>query len=452
MPQEAEFRPKRQEIEEHLAEIERHLNDELIPFWMNHGVDEEHGGFLTYFDRDGNSTGETVKTLICQTRMIYAFARAHQEGFGDGYFLEQARQGARFVGRNFTDAMNGGHFWTCEGDGTPLDRKKIAYGHSFVIYAFSELAAACLPAAPETSAAHDGMSCLAAATECASTMLTRAADLAHGGFYEFFEEDWRHTQPGAYGGDRKSLDVHMHLMEAFTNLSSAVANVSPAQARLTALRRHTRHIVDLICKEMLHPDYGTGLAQFAPDWTPLRAIQFKNVWGSDREADDPEGRPLDNTSYGHNVELGWLLNWAIDVLGLDRERYAPAIRRLYDHCLKWGIDWDKGGVFCEGPGEGPARERNKEFWQQAETLVAMLDGVEQFADERYWDGYKNVHRFVMDHVVNHDVGEWFALLDENNNVLWDYMGHAWKINYHTIRSMVECRARLRRLLGEPCRA
>ena len=436
MTEKSGFTPPAREIQSHLEEIEHHLTEELVPFWMTHGVDEEYGGFLTYFDRDGSPTGETVKTLICQTRMIYAFARAHLEGFGDGYFLEQALQGARFVSRDFTDAVNGGYFWTVERDGTPRDRKKIVYGHSFVIYANAELLKA--------SRDFTRRSADTTAVACLHALDTFALDRKHGGFFEFFEEDWQHCQPGVYGGDRKSLDVHMHLMEAFTNWCDATADWR--EPTVSRRRFHTRQIIDLICDKMLHPEYGTGLAQFAPDWTPLRAIQFKNVWGSDRDADDPEGRPLDNTSYGHNVELGWLLSWAIDVLELDREKYAPKIRRLYDHCLKWGIDWDKGGVFCEGPGDGPARERNKEFWQQAETLVAMLDGVEQFGDERCWEGYKNVHRFVMDFVINHEVGEWFALLDENNNVLWDYMGHAWKINYHTMRSMLECRRRLMRLL------
>jgi len=54
---------------------------------------------------------------------------------------------------------------------------------------------------------------------------------------------------------------------------------------------------------------------------------------------------------------------------------------------------------------------------------------------------------VMDFVVNHEVGEWFPLLDENNHVVWDYMGHAWKINYHTVRSMIQSEARLQRIVG-----
>jgi mannobiose 2-epimerase len=54
----------------------------------------------------------------------------------------------------------------------------------------------------------------------------------------------------------------------------------------------------------------------------------------------------------------------------------------------------------------------------------------------------------MDHVINHKVGEWYPLFDENNTRLWDYMGHAWKINYHTVRAMIQCERRLSRLIAE----
>src|SRR4030042_151586 len=45
-----------------------------------------------------------------------------------------------------------------------------------------------------------------------------AADTANGGYREMFLADWQPRPAGPYGGDRKSFDVHMHLMEAYTAL------------------------------------------------------------------------------------------------------------------------------------------------------------------------------------------------------------------------------------------
>lgn len=418
---------KRARVELMLQEMRKHLYEELLPFWLTHGQETEYGGYLTYLDENGNPTGESDKTAVCQTRMIYTYSSARRQGYGDPKFEEFARQGAHFFMDKFWDQKYGGWYWVTEKDGTPRDRAKIMYGHSFAIYALSEYAmlsgdARALEYAVKT-------------WEC---LRTKAADIQHGGFGEFFEEDWSPKAPGVYGGDRKSFDVHMHLMEAFTSLYEATKNPQH--------RADTIAVINLIFERMVNKEFGTGIAQFAFDFTPLRAILFKNVWGSDRDVDDTEGRPLNNTSFGHNVEFGWLLKHSIDILGLDLNDYKDKLRPLYDHCVAYGLDRKNGGVYCEGPNDGPARERNKEFWQQAEVLVGMLDAALIFGDDKYLDAYENVHRFVMDVNINHEVGEWYPLFDEHNNRMWSYMGHAWKINYHTVRACIQSEKRLTQLL------
>ncbi len=417
-------------VDKAYEEMRHHLLQELMPFWETHGVDSEYGGYLTYLDKDGNPTGETLKTVVCQTRMIYSYSSAHRANLGGGKYLDIAGQGVDFLLRHFLDKKYGGWYWVCQQDGSPHDRAKIMYGHSFAIYALSEYAMA-----------SGDQRALEMAEETYSVIKTRAADIEHGGFGEFYEEDWSPKAPGVYGGDRKSLDVHMHLMEAFTNLYEATG--------LHAHKTDSQRVINLLFNRMIHPEYGTGMAQFSFDWTPLRAILFKNVWGSDRDVPDDEGRPLNNTSFGHNVEFAWLLKHSLDILDMDVNEYKERMRKLYDHCCRYGIDWEHGGVYCEGPNDGPARERNKEFWQQAETLVGMLDAYLLFGEEKYWDAYENVHRFVMDKVINHAVGEWYPLFDENSNRLWDYMGHAWKINYHTVRAAIQCEKRLAAIRALP---
>ncbi|MBP9002501.1 MAG: AGE family epimerase/isomerase [Candidatus Hydrogenedentes bacterium] len=412
-----------------LEEMRHHLFNELLPFWKTHGPDLEYGGFLTYFDSEGNPTGETTKTLLCQLRCIFTYSSLHRQNLDpDGTFLEYARQGVDFVTRHYWDDRHTGWFWTADRQGNPIDRSKIMYGHCFGVYAMSEYGMA--------SGDPRG---LEYAMKTYEAIKIKAADFENGGVGEFFEEDWTLKKPGVYGGDRKSFDIHMHMMEAFTNLYEATG--SPLH------RLDLERSISLIYRRIIEPEYGIGLAQFTYDWQPLRAILFKNVWGSDRDVDDPEGRPLDNTSYGHNIEFIWLLLHALNILGKDIEPYREKIRKTVEHTAQWGVDWERGGLFCEGPKNGPARERNKEFWQQAEALVGFLDGYLLFGEQKYWDAYENIHRFLMDYGINHKVGEWWPLLDEHNNILWTYMGHAWKINYHTVRAAVQSERRLAKVLG-----
>lgn len=415
--------------EHFLEEMNHHLHNELLPFWLTHGVDEKYGGYLTYLDKDGKPTGEGVKTHLCQCRMIYTYSSAHRAGLGGGKCLEIARQGVDFMLKHFWDNEYEGWFWTCEQDGTPKNMSKLTYGHAFAIYCLSEY----------YMASKDPRG-LEWALKTYDVLQSKIADNFRGGYYEFLERDFSKKRPGKYGGDRKSFDVHMHLMEAMTNLYEATGS--------RVHKDRTQEIVDLIFSRILHPQFGTGMAQFTLSWEPLRAILFADVWGADRDVEDDEGRPLDNTSFGHNVEFGWLLNHTIKILDLDRSKYREAFRKLYGHAVKYGVDWERGGVYCEGPNEGPARERNKEFWQQAECLVGFLDAYLLFGEKRYLDAYENVHRFVIDKVINHAVGEWYPLFDEHNNRVWDYMAHAWKINYHTVRASIQSAARLARICGQ----
>jgi mannobiose 2-epimerase len=136
---------------------------------------------------------------------------------------------------------------------------------------------------------------------------------------------------------------------------------------------------------------------------------------------------------------------ALEILGESVEPYREKLTALAHHTLTYGVDPEHGGVFVEGPHDGPARDMQKEFWQQAESLVGLLDAYLLTGERPYWDGFRKVFDFVWNHMINHDVGEWFALLDRQGRVLWDYLGHAWKNNYHTTRSMIQTLARLKKV-------
>lgn len=422
--------PAQEEIVRTLAETEGYLRDHLLPFWMVRAPDREYGGFLPHFDRDGRPTGETTKTFLSHVRLLYTFSSAHRAGYGGGRCAELARWGADFLLDHYWDQEHAGWFWIADRQGAPTVTAKVGYGHCFGIYAFSEYALATgdprgRQAAERTYAA----------------VAEHMADTRYGGYLELMQRDWQPERPGRYGGDRKSMDVHMHMMEALTTLYEMTG--SPTH------RRRLSEVIDLIIGRMLRPESGTGYIQFALDFTPLPAILFAVSWGRDAAPEDGLARPLDNTSYGHNVEFAWLLLHAADVLGQPRETYAAVVRPLFDHCLEYGIDRQWGGVLVEGPTDAPPTLTEKQFWQQAEVLVGMLDAYLLFRDERYWQAFRNVYDFVMAKFVAWDGGgEWYERLDRLGNPVDDVLGHGWKSSYHTVRSMVQVAKRLKALAEE----
>jgi len=401
--------------------IQSYLTKKLYPFWFQR-VAAADGGFTTYFDRNGSPTGQTDKTIIQQTRSIFMLSHAIRNGYGAGRAEALLKPGLDWFLRTFKDPEHDGWLWIVAKDGTPVSTDKIMYGQCFVIYCMSECALA------------TGDERARRAAEDTFTLVQKyAADTAYGGYREMFLRDWQPRPGGAYGGDRKSFDVHMHLMEAYTTL-----------LELTGAEIHRRkllEVIDLMWNRMFHRPSWTGISQFALDFAPLRAIMFKTVWGSDRD-NEGEARPLNNTSYGHNIEFLWLFLRALSVLGISVDPWKEKLRALAEHTVRYGVDPEHGGVFVEGPTDGPARDTQKEFWQQAESLVGLLDCYLLFGEKKYWDAFRKVFDFVWNRMINHEVGEWFALLDRDGTVKWDYLGHAWKNNYHTTRSMVQTLRRL----------
>jgi mannobiose 2-epimerase len=405
--------------------IHAYLTGKLYPFWYAR-VAAPGGGFTTYFDRAGNPTGKTDRTLIQQTRSLFMLSHAIRNSYGTGNrAAELLGPGLEWFLRAFRDQEHDGWLWIVDKDGRPASTDKIMYGQSFVIYAMSECALATGDSRARETAEHTF-----------DLVQKYAADTGFGGYREMFLRDWKPRPPGAYGGDRKSFDVHMHLMEAYTTLFELT--------RAEIHERKLREVIDLLWRRMFNAGTWTGIAQFALDFTPLPAIMFKTVWGSDR---DNEGapRPLNNTSYGHNIEFLWLFLHALEVLGESVEPWKAKLEALARHTVMYGVDPEHGGIYVEGPHDGPARDRQKEFWQQAEALVGLLDCYLLFGDRTYAEAFRLVFDFVWDHMINHEVGEWFALLDRDGTVLWDYLGHAWKNNYHTTRSMVQTLRRLRKI-------
>ena len=418
------------EILELKQEAINHLTKELLPFWTTRMIDKTYGGYITHFDKDGNDTGEDEKSLIAQTRCLFTISSAHRAGYGGGAYAALAKHGADFLIDNMWDKEYGGFFWMMDRKGNVKIDQKIIYGHSFAIYSLSEY----------TLATGDPRG-IEYAEKVFDLLQKYCVDTMYGGYWEMFHRDWTLCGPGSQGGDRKTLDVHMHLMEAYTTLYEYTGK--------DVHRRKLLEDIDLLVNRIIHPVHKTGIPQFYKDWTVAPQIKFDIIWGWDRFSEEGQkGNATDNTCYGHNAEFAHLLIHALKILKIDPKSYSDLFRIIFDHTVDNGIDWEYGGVFVEGPHSGGVYDKEKEFWQQAEALIGLLDGVLMFEDEKYWKAYSNVHRFVLDKVVNKGVGEWYPLLSRRGEPIWTHMGHSWKINYHTVRAMIQSIVRLDKIAAK----
>lgn len=387
-------------------EAYNHLTKELLPFWTSRMIDKSNGGYITHFDKNGKDSGEDEKSLIAQTRSVYSFSSAHRAGYGEGKLPALAKHGVDFMINKMWDKEHGGFFWMMDRKGNVKIDQKIIYGQSFAIYSLSEY----------TLATGDPRG-IEYAGKVFDLIQKYCVDSMYGGYWEMFHRDWRLCGPGSQGGDRKTLDVHMHLMEAFTALYEC--------SGLEVHRRKLLEVIDILLYRIIHPVYKTGIPQFFKDWTVAPQIKFDIIWGWDRFTEDGQkSNVADNTCYGHNAEFAWLLIHALEILKIDTNTYRDTFKIIFDHTVDNGVDTEFGGVYVEGSHSGGVYDREKEFWQQAEVLTGLLDACIMFNDEKYWKAYKNVHRFVMDKFVNKGVGEWWPLLTRRGEPIWTHMSHS----------------------------
>ena len=50
-------------------------------------------------------------------------------------------------------------------------------------------------------------------------------------------------------------------------------------------------------------------------------------------------------------------------------------------------------------------------------------------------------------MINWEQGDWYALLDEDGSLIWDYMGTSWKVLYHTVRGTCLTVKKLKEILN-----
>lgn len=406
-------------------EITHILSEKLIPFWLERSVDTEFGGYLTCFDEKGEFTGNDTKYLVTQSRMVWGFSNllefAREED--KEAMKAAAKQGARFLMEKFWDKKYGGFYWQLNRDGSIADPAKLVYGEGFAIYALSEYAHT-----------YGDSEALAFAEKGFDLLQLYAADTLRGGYYENIDQNWEISPAGAYAGDRKSLDIHMHLVETFTTLYKATGKEIHG--------RKLKEVLDLVFRHMINREKGYGYNQFDLEFNQLPAINILRTWNAERETNEVVETPTDTTSYGHNVELSWLSDLAIRTLGCDRTEYEATLQKLLDHALAHGFDYENGGVYRDGVADESVLVYDKEWWQNFESMVGFLNGYCMYGEEKYLDAFLLNWDFVKKYFLIEGLGESRQLLSRDGSPIISNIGNPWKGIYHTGRALAECLRRM----------
>jgi mannobiose 2-epimerase len=397
------------------AELEAELFERVLPFWYPKIIDPR-GGFIQRIKSDGTLDDDGHRSLVFQARSTWVAAevslrypKLHDE------YLGYAQHGLEFLERSMWDPEAGGLFWEIDGGSQPTTTEKHAYGVAFAIYA-AAAAARAIPHAREF------------ASRTFEWLDAHAHDGDHGGYWEALARDGRPIESPSSGQEadrigtrygRKSMNSHLHLLEALTELYRA----TPTER----IRQRLKEVF-LLLRDRITDPAGFFQLYFAPDWTPIPTVD----------------------SYGHDVEGAFLLLEAARVLGMPTDPKTLSVaERLLDHALAHGWDRVHGGFFGEGEPGGRVTDPRKIWWVQAEGLNGLLTLHELRGREtdRYIRAFRAQWQFIGAHVSDRQQGEWWESVGPAGELPDPQQpkGHAWKASYHDGRALLFGAERLRRL-------
>ena len=392
------------------ASVREELEGRLMPFWLERSVDDVHGGFIGWMSNTGRIDALAPKGLILNARLLWTFSALCKR-----YPTERcgvlAQRAYDYLTTRFWDADRGGAFWQVDARGAVLDDTKKIYGQAFMIYALAQYA----QIQPDAEA-------LPLARSLFERLEHDARDARYGGYFEVCQRDWTVIEQSRLSSKDlaapKSMNNHLHLLEAYTTLY----RVWPETQVADALRELIRIFQELIIDANAHQRHF-----FDEQWHPLSTAY----------------------TYGHDIEASWLLCEAADVLGdadlcLQVRELALLLAR---HALNEGID--ASGGLCYAGDHHRITNNNKEWWPQAECVVGFLNAYQRNREASFEKAARAAWDFIQRSIVDRQHGEWFWRVDAQGRPdRGEPKVSMWKGPYHNVRACLEILQRLRSLNGE----
>ena len=392
----------------YISKIETELRENILPFWIKHTVDKTRGGFYGEISNTLDVDKDAPRGALLSARILWTYAAAYKRYHAPEY-LEMARWAYDDLLTRFWDDTYGGLYWVVPVDGQPIKPRKQIYGQAFGVYAFSEY----------YSATGDA-SALDKAIALFHTMEEHSHDPEYGGYFEAYTREWHLADDMRLSdidmNEMKSMNTHLHVMEAYTNLLRVWDNEE--------LRRRQTENVDIMMHHIISPT------------TFHTLLFFDQTWNS----------RTDHISYGHDIETNWLLVESAEVLGdeaLIEEAKAIAVKMaqaIYDE----GLDAE-GGLVNDGDPSG-VTDADFEWWPQAEAAVGFLNAYQLSGQSHFLEAALRSWDFIERYFVDRQYGGWFRHVTKDHVIDPDAAKVSfWKCPYHNSRACMELMDRLKML-------
>ncbi len=359
----------------------------IMPFWMEHGVDHEHGGVYTCVDRDGTLM-DTTKSVWFQGRFAYICAYAYNNIEKRAEWIDAAKSTIDFIEAHCFDTDR--HmFFEVKADGTPLRKRRYVFSESFAAIAMAEYSKA--------------------------TGDKTYADKA----MQIFRDMRRMlTTPGLL--EPKYLPTMEAQGHSITMILINVANVLRQVCDDAELEEQTELSIKALAQYFIHPEFKALLETVGPKGEFIDTINGRLI------------------NPGHCIETSWFLLDVAERKG-DKELQKLALQIL-DWSWDWGWDKEFGGIInfrdCKGFPQQDYSQDMKFWWPQCETIIACLYAYKLTGDEKYLERHRMISDWTYAHFPDHEYGEWYGYLHRDGSVAQPAKGNIFKGPFHVPRMMI----------------
>lgn len=365
------------------------LLNNVIPFWTNHSIDKEAGGYFTCLDQFGK-VFDTDKFIWLQGRQVWMFSMLYNELDNRQEWLDIAEHGAHFL-KTYGSDKEGNFYFSLDRYGKPLVQPYNIFSDCFAAMGFGALYKA--------------------------NPVDEYAEIARSTFENILRR--RNNTKGKYSKiypgtrDLKNFSLPMIL----SNLSLELEHILDKKQ------------VDSLIQDVIHE----VMEVF---YRPETGLIMENVNPDGSFSDSFEGRLMNP---GHTIEAMWFI---MDLAGrLNDKALAEKAITIALNALEYGWDEQFGGIlyFKDIKGFPPQQLEwdQKLWWVHVEALVCMAKAYQISGNERCKAWFEKLHNYTWKHFRDEQYNEWFGYLNRRGEVLLPLKGGKWKGCFHVPRALYQ---------------
>lgn len=371
----------------------RDLTDDILPFWLKHGLDRVNGGVYTCVDREGNLMDST-KSVWFQGRAAFVYAFAYNNVERREEYLEMSRSCLDFIEAHCFDT-DGRMYFEVTADGQPLRKRRYVFSECFAAIAMSEYALA-----------------------------TGDRTYAEKALRLFKDIERFINTPGIL--EPKYLPTQKAIGHSVTMILINTASRIREVIQDPVLDEQIDRSLDAIRDYFIHPEFKALLEMVTPDGKLIDTIN---------------GRVINP---GHCIETAWFLLEEAKYRGWDEGR-GKEIKDMALQILDWSWDWgwdeEFGGIInfrdCKGFPAQDYSQDMKFWWPQTEAVIATLYAYEATGDTRYLEMHRLANDWAYEFLPDPVYGEWFGYLHRDGSVAQPAKGNLFKGPFHIPRMLIK---------------